>query len=112
MNSIQSIWSWCLATPQNATVTLAVAGFVFNCVVRFFASKEWGQWCEGHPRVSGLFLIAKGLFPEGSTILRGIVGAITGELRERASGKPVATKIKFPALTKSELVDTTPESKT
>lgn len=81
---VAHVWSWCLATPANAVFALAVLGFVANVATRFFTSKEWAAWCEKHPRVVGLFLIAKGAFPEGGTIARGFWAAVTGELRQRA----------------------------
>lgn len=81
---VAHVWSWCLASPANAVFALAVLGFSANVATRFFTSKEWAAWCEKHPRVVGLFLIAKGAFPEGGTIARGFWAAVTGELRQRA----------------------------
>lgn len=81
---VAHVWSWCLASPANAVFALAVLGFVANVATRFLTSKEWAAWCEKHPRVVGLFLIAKGAFPEGGTIARGFWAAVTGELRQRA----------------------------
>lgn len=88
MQTALAIWAWVLATPTRSVVALGVVTFAINVAIRFFTSKEWRAWCKRHPRLVGVFLILKGAFPEGGTILRGLLAAITGELRERAKLPP------------------------
>lgn len=87
--SLGSLYSWCTLSPQNASVALMVIGFLTNIVIRFFTSKEWETILQKHPRLSGVCLVLKGLFPEWSTILRGLLGAITGELEARSKAQPI-----------------------
>jgi hypothetical protein len=90
MKWIDALWTWCNATSFHAYVAITVIGILglaFNAIARRLTPR-WIAFVAKRPRLAGALLIAKGLFPEGSAILRGAAAVVTGTLQARASGAP------------------------
>lgn len=78
-------WAWCLAHPE---IALIVLGALSNLCTRLLMSSTWEVFQTKHPRLAGVLLVLKALFPEGGTALRGIVQAAKGTLEKRIEPKP------------------------
>lgn len=79
-----AVWSWVVASPQNAIFVISILTAVFNIAVRFFTSKAWGDFAAKHPRIAGVFLFFKAAFPDAGGMLKALFLAITGEIKRRA----------------------------
>lgn len=70
------MWTWLTSHPEAVAVAL---GVIFNLLARFTTSESWPTFAVKYPRIAGLFLIVKAIFPDLAGAYRGASQAATGD---------------------------------